>query len=202
MGRGSRETTRELLDAVVGVTLADESAWDLRARPLDPRVHPLMGADPCWTPAHERQDTEPIEATGSGRVCSVCKARRDGRGEVLEGTGIRDGDPFVCLGCRAVSPGNRAAIRRGTRPRPAKPRPVPRGRTRLTAKERLAIARKPEGPACLALCDARDRGDAGLASLIERSFALYRSGLIPLAELLARAGAEPGIDPRRPRRRP
>ncbi|QDV34041.1 hypothetical protein [Tautonia plasticadhaerens] len=210
----ARETTGDLLRSLVGVELADEAAWDLRRRPVDPRVHPLMGADCCWTPALEGQASAPIGRAlvdhdlGVPRpvpACSICESRRDADGEVLPGTGVRPGDPFVCLGCQCASPGNAGAIRRGTRPRPRQPSRTPRGRTRLAAKERAALARKPEGPPCLALCDARDAGEAEAASAIERAFALHRSGLITLAELHDRAGTEPGVDPRdrgRPRRPP
>lgn len=197
-GDQPKQTTRELLNALVAVSLVDEAAWDLRVRRCDPNLHPLMGADPCWSPAHESQLTAPrgvllVDAhLGVPRpvwVCSIC------------GGGIRPGDPYCCLGCQSVSPANASAIRRGTRPRKARPRRAPRGRTRLKAVERAALARKPEGPACLALCDARDAGDSDRASAIEQAFALHQSGLIGLDELNERAGTEPGTDPRRRRRR-
>jgi hypothetical protein len=170
---------RGLLWGLVDVSLADPADLVDDARPLDPLLAPLMGADPAWTPGTEAQRTRP------GR-CSICDR------------GVNEGDPWVCLGCQSVSPSHARRIR-VARPRPARPRPVPKGTNRLRRRERLALLRQAEGPPALALIDARDAGRADEASALERAFALYQSGDLTLAELHARAGTEPGVDPRRRR---
>jgi hypothetical protein len=194
---------RGLLWDLVDVSLADPADRLDDDRPPDPLLSPLMGADPGWSPATEAQRERPLgsrpvrdadgRVVGSRPACSIC------------GGGVAEGDPWICLGCGSVSPGNARRIR-FARPRRGRPRPVPKKTNRLDRRERIALLRQAEGPACLALLDARDSGDAERASAIERAFALYQSAgpeRITLAELHARAGTEPGVDPRasRPTRR-